>query len=90
MKPTPFEYHQPTSVIEAVDLLREYQHDPELMVSNQSLGIVMANWLTTPDHIIDINRIEEFDYVDFPIRWSRSICVTSGYLIACPIDRSAV
>jgi carbon-monoxide dehydrogenase medium subunit len=72
VKPTPFEYHQLTSVTEVIDLLGEYQHDAELMAGNQSLDIVMSNRFTTSGHIIDINRIEKFKYIYFPIRWSRS------------------
>lgn len=64
MKPATFQYHQPTSVTEATELLTEYQHDAELMAGNQSLGIIMANRLATPDHIIDINGIENLDYID--------------------------
>ncbi|MFC4551108.1 MULTISPECIES: FAD binding domain-containing protein [Halorussus] len=63
MKPAPFEYHRPTSVSEVASLLTEH-HDAELMAGNQSLGIVMANRLATPDHIIDLNRVEDLDYVN--------------------------
>ncbi|PSP76581.1 carbon monoxide dehydrogenase [Halobacteriales archaeon QS_1_68_20] len=63
MKPAAFEYHRPTTVDDAVELLDEHD-DAELMAGNQSLGIVMANRLATPDHVIDVNRIDELDYVD--------------------------
>lgn len=64
MKPAAFQYHQPSSVTETTDLLAEHRHDAELMAGNQSLGIVMANRLATPDHVIDINRVDGLDYVD--------------------------
>jgi carbon-monoxide dehydrogenase medium subunit len=63
MKPAPFEYHRPTTVTEATDLLAEYG-DAELLAGNQSLGIVMANRLATPDHLIDLNTVEDLDYVE--------------------------
>lgn len=63
MKPAPFEYHRPTTVAEAAALLAEHD-DAELMAGNQSLGIVMANRLATPDHVVDLNSIEELDYVE--------------------------
>jgi len=63
MKPAPFEYHRPETVAEATDLLAEFD-GAELMAGNQSLGIVMANRLATPDHIVDINGIDEIQYVD--------------------------
>jgi carbon-monoxide dehydrogenase medium subunit len=63
MKPAPFEYHRPTTVAEATDLLAEHA-DAELMAGNQSLGIVMANRLATPDHIVDLNAVEELAFVE--------------------------
>lgn len=63
MKPARFEYHRPETVEETVGLLAELD-DAELMAGNQSLGIVMANRLATPDHIIDINRVEELASIE--------------------------
>lgn len=64
MKPTAFNYHQPTTVAEATDRLADHEHEAELMAGNQSLGIVMANRLATPEHIIDINGIDDLDYIN--------------------------
>lgn len=58
MKPTPFEYHSPSSIDEVTTLLSELS-GAELMAGNQSLGIVMANRLATPDHLIDLNGVDE-------------------------------
>ncbi|MFB6361541.1 MAG: xanthine dehydrogenase family protein subunit M [Halobacteriales archaeon] len=63
MKPAPFAYHQPATVEEAVATLADHE-DAELMAGNQSLGIVMANRLATPDHLIDLNGINELTYID--------------------------
>lgn len=63
MKPSPFEYHRPSTVEEAVDLLADLS-DAELMAGNQSLSIIMSNRLATPDHIIDINGLDELQYID--------------------------
>ena len=63
MKPAPFEYHRPTTVAEAASLLAEHG-DAELLAGNQSLGIVMANRLATPDHLVDLNAVEELDFVE--------------------------
>ncbi|MFW6448950.1 MAG: FAD binding domain-containing protein, partial [Halobacteriota archaeon] len=43
---------------EAVELLADLE-DAEVLAGNQSLGIVMANRLATPDHLVDLNGIEE-------------------------------
>ncbi|MFB6073009.1 MAG: xanthine dehydrogenase family protein subunit M [Halobacterium sp.] len=59
MKPATFEYHRPSTVSEATDLLSELGHDAELLAGNQSLGIIMANRLATPDHLVDLNQVEE-------------------------------
>ncbi|PSQ47340.1 carbon monoxide dehydrogenase [Halobacteriales archaeon SW_6_65_15] len=63
MKPAPFEYHRPTTVAEATDLLAEHG-DAELLAGNQSLGIVMANRLATPDHLIDLNTVDDLAFVE--------------------------
>lgn len=63
MKPAPFEYHQPTTVEAATTLLADLD-SAEVMAGNQSLGIIMANRLATPDHIIDINDIDALAGVD--------------------------
>ena len=59
MKPAAFEYHRPSSVGEATDLLADLGHDAELLAGNQSLGIIMANRLATPDHLVDLGQVEE-------------------------------
>lgn len=59
MKPAPFEYHRPTSVSDAAELLDELGHDAELLAGNQSLGIIMANRLATPDHLVDLGDVDE-------------------------------
>jgi carbon-monoxide dehydrogenase medium subunit len=59
MKPAQFEYHRPETVAETLELLDSHPHDGELMAGNQSLGIMLANRLATPDHVIDINGVEE-------------------------------
>lgn len=63
MKPSAFEYHRPSTVEEAVDLLADLS-EAELMAGNQSLSIIMSNRLANPDHIIDINGIDELQYID--------------------------
>jgi len=63
MKPSPFEYHRPETVDEAVTLLDELPA-AELMAGNQSLSIVMSNRLANPEHVVDINAVEELQYVD--------------------------
>ncbi|APW96902.1 carbon monoxide dehydrogenase [Halobiforma lacisalsi AJ5] len=63
MKPAPFTHHRPETVEETVELLADLE-DVELLAGNQSLGIVMANRLATPDHLVDLNGLEELQYVE--------------------------
>ena len=63
MKPATFEYHRPSSVEEATGLLADLGHDAELLAGNQSLGIIMANRLATPDHLVDLGQVEELSGV---------------------------
>jgi carbon-monoxide dehydrogenase medium subunit len=63
MKPAPFEYHNPESLEEAIETI-DTREDAELLAGNQSLGIVMANRLATPEHLIDLNGIDELVSID--------------------------
>lgn len=63
MKPAPFEYHSPSTLQEALELLEELP-DAKLMAGNQSLGIIMSNRLATPGHIVDLNGIDDLRYID--------------------------
>ena len=57
MKPAPFAYHRPETIDDVVELLAELE-EAELLAGNQSLGIVMANRLATPDHLVDLGGVD--------------------------------
>ncbi|MEE2761366.1 MAG: FAD binding domain-containing protein [Pseudomonadota bacterium] len=62
MKPAPFHYHAPVYVEEAVARLAEVAADGGLVLAGgQSLVPTMAFRLASPDHLVDINRIEGLD-----------------------------
>ncbi|GAB7021241.1 FAD binding domain-containing protein [Halostagnicola bangensis] len=63
MKPAPFTHHRPETIEEALELLCDLE-DAELMAGNQSLGIVMANRLATPDHLVDLNGVDDLAYIE--------------------------
>ena len=63
MKPAPFNHHRPDSLDDAVSLLDRYD-EAKLLAGNQSLGIAMARRLETPDHLIDINGIDELAFIE--------------------------
>jgi carbon-monoxide dehydrogenase medium subunit len=61
MKPAPFEYWAPTSLNEAIELLSSLaaSGDAKLMAGGQSLMPLMNLRLAQPQHIIDLNGIDE-------------------------------
>jgi CO/xanthine dehydrogenase FAD-binding subunit len=54
MKPTPFEYHAPTTVDEALNLLRQYGDDARLLAGGQSLVPLLNFRLATPTAPSDV------------------------------------
>lgn len=63
MKTTPFQHYRPDTVEQTVQLLDEFP-EAKIMAGNQSLGIIMANRLATPDKVIDINDLDELQSVN--------------------------
>ncbi|MDH4188631.1 MAG: FAD binding domain-containing protein [Betaproteobacteria bacterium] len=62
MKPAAFTYHDPRSVKEAVDLLARHDN-AKLLAGGQSLGPMLNFRFVMPDHLIDLNRIDELAYI---------------------------
>ena len=69
MKPAQFEYHAPTSVEETVALLREHADEAKVLAGGQSLVPILAMRLTRFDHLIDLNRVAELQYVAVEQGW---------------------
>lgn len=64
MKPSPFTYHRPASVGEAVATLAELGGDGKVLAGGQSLVPLMSMRLSAPDHLVDINGLAELDTVE--------------------------
>ena len=60
MIPVAFDYYAPTSVDEAVALLREHD-DAKVLAGGQSLMPVLRLRLAAPEVIVDVGRIEELN-----------------------------
>jgi carbon-monoxide dehydrogenase medium subunit len=58
MKPPPFRYHAPRSKAEALQLLASLDNS-RLLAGGQSLMPMLNFRLLAPDHLVDINRIDE-------------------------------
>lgn len=63
MIPGAFEYYAPASIGEAIGLLAKHGEDAKVLSGGQSLIPLMKLRLTTPRHLIDINRIPGLAYV---------------------------
>jgi carbon-monoxide dehydrogenase medium subunit len=61
MKPSPFVYHRPGDVAEALDALAEIGSDGKILAGGQSLVPLMSMRLAAPAHLIDINGLTELD-----------------------------
>ncbi|WP_436925248.1 FAD binding domain-containing protein [Halosimplex amylolyticum] len=62
MKAAPFEHHEPTTVNEAVSLI-ESLDESTILAGGQSLVPMLRFRLARPDTVVDINRIDELDYL---------------------------
>lgn len=63
MKPSAFEYLTPSTVTEVLELLERYGDEAKIIAGGQSLVPLMNFRLARPEVLIDINRIEELDYI---------------------------
>ncbi len=63
MKPPPFEYDDPRTLPEALSLLAEHGEDAKVLAGGQSLVPLLNFRLARPDRLIDINGVEELDYL---------------------------
>ncbi len=63
MKSAPFEYHRPSSLDEAISLKGELGAEARILAGGQSLMPLMHYRLAMPDHLIDVNRIDELDRI---------------------------
>jgi carbon-monoxide dehydrogenase medium subunit len=64
MKPAPFDYHAPTSIAAALDLLRKFGGDARLLAGGQTLVPMMNFRLAAPSVIVDLNRVKELDFIE--------------------------
>jgi len=64
MKPAPFYYHAPSSLGEALGLLRDLRDDDaKVLAGGQSLMPLLNMRLARVNHLVDINGLGELDYV---------------------------
>jgi carbon-monoxide dehydrogenase medium subunit len=62
LKPCSFEYHRPRTVPEAVDLLSTLEN-AKVLAGGQSLMPMLNMRFVMPDHVIDLNSIDDLAYL---------------------------
>lgn len=63
MKPAPFEYHAPTSLEQALDLLSQHAGEAKILAGGQSLVPAMNFRVVQPSLLIDLNRVAELSFI---------------------------
>jgi CO/xanthine dehydrogenase FAD-binding subunit len=63
MKPASFEYYDPTTVNEALELMSQFGDEARPLAGGQSLVPLMNFRLLRPAHLIDLNGITELSYL---------------------------
>lgn len=63
MKPSPFTYHAPRTLDEALDLLAALDN-ARVLAGGQSLMPMMNYRVVQPEHLIDLGRIAELGFID--------------------------
>lgn len=63
MKPPKFDYHAPTTVEQALELLGRYGGDAKVLAGGQSLMPLLNFRLSRPAALVDLNRIPSLAYV---------------------------
>jgi len=58
MKPARFDYYDPRSLEEALELLQKHQADSKILAGGQSLMPLLNMRLARPKVVVDINRID--------------------------------
>jgi aerobic carbon-monoxide dehydrogenase medium subunit len=69
VKPAPFTYHRATSAREAVDMLASAPGDASVLAGGQSLVPLMNFRVAQPAHLVDINYVDELDYIRVDDGW---------------------
>ena len=63
MKPSPFTYHRPESLEEALAVLADVGADGKVLAGGQSLLPILSMRLAAPGHLVDVNRLHDLAYV---------------------------
>ncbi len=59
----PFDFHAPTTLTDVLHLLSEYGAEAKLLAGGQSLVPVLNLGLSSPAHIVSLNRLRDLSYI---------------------------
>ena len=79
MIPQAFDYYAPTSVADALRLLRQHGDDAKLLAGGHSLLPIMKLRLTTPQCLIDLGKISDLRFINEGDDGSLAIGAMSTY-----------
>jgi carbon-monoxide dehydrogenase medium subunit len=71
MVPAAFDYRSPTSLAEALDLLREHGDEAKVMAGGQSLLPLLKLRLASPSLVVDIGRVPALSGITVDGEWLR-------------------
>lgn len=97
MKPSPFKYHDPATLDDAVALLGSLEN-AKVLAGGQSLGPMLNYRYVMPDHLVDLGKVSGLAYVRMEGRRIQVGAMTrqrvlekdAGLQKACPIVREAL
>ena len=97
MKPPPFDYHDPSTIPEALSLLARHENALPL-AGGQSLMPMLNMRYAFPDHLVDLNRITELAYIRRDGAWlaigamtrQRDIELSDEVARHCPVLAEAI
>lgn len=98
MKPSPFTYHRPGTIDEAVEMLGALGVAGKVLAGGQSLVPLMSMRLAAPEHLVDINHVAGLDRVEVDERTvrvgatvrHRDVELDEGAHAAVPLIRQAL
>ena len=97
MKPSPFQYHDPSSLSEAVRLLGSLEN-AKILAGGQSLGPMLNYRYVMPDHLVDLGKVPELTFVKMEgkrihvgaMTRQRALERDASLKKACPVVREAL
>lgn len=59
----PFDFHQPTTLVEALEMLDQYKENVHVIAGGTDLVLELNEKKANPDHVIDLKHIPELNYI---------------------------